>query len=121
VDGRVATLEAVVSRPELRAKSCNRSSRVLDNAPAEVGLVIADIVEEIIRENSFLARNHIELLFVLDVAEMHPAVEGESLVSSEAAECLVDLHLVQGSVLEAATRDSRARPVDLVYCSSKSV
>ena len=52
---------------------------------------------------------------------MYPAGKVEGLVSGEATESLVTLHLVQRSVLHGATRHCRARAIDLANGRSKSV
>ena len=67
---------------------------VLNDAPAEVGLVSTDIIEEFIREDGLLPGNQINLLLVLYFAEVDPSAQGKGIIAGLATESLIDKHLV---------------------------
>ena len=108
IDRRVAPVVAVVSWPQLATQSCNGSCCVLDDAPAEVWLVIRDLIEELVREDGLLPGNQVLLLFILDWAHVDPATEGECLVAGQSPECLIALHLVEWGEFLRAARHSGA-------------
>jgi len=114
-------LEAIVARPELAAQGSNRLRSVLDDAPAELGLVVAHVVEEVACEHRLLARNHILLLLVLHCAEVHPTLQAEGLVTRHSTEGLVELDLVKRREFEGTARDGAAGAVDFAHGGCESV
>ena len=87
-------MEAVIAGPELASKGCHRLCSVLNDAPAEVGLVSTDIIEEFIREDGLLPGNQINLLLVLYFAEVDPSAQGKGIIAGLATESLIDKHLI---------------------------
>ena len=107
--------------PELVAKRCHGSRCVLDNAPAEVGLVSRYLVKEIVRKDSLLSSNQVFLLLVLDRAGVDPATERESCVAGQTSKGLIHAHLVQRGELVRATGYCGASTVDFANGGRKSI
>ena len=104
---------AVEAGPELVAQGGHSARCVLDYAPAEVGLVGRDLIEEVVGEDGLLSCNEVLLLLVLDWASVHPSVKGEGSVASKSAEGLVDGNLVQRGEFVGATRHGGTCAIDL--------
>ena len=121
MDRSVASLETVISGPKLTTQSGNLLGRVLDDAPAEIGFVGINFVEEIVRKHSFLASDKVKLFLVLNFSEVNPASQAECLVARKSTESLIALYLVKRSVFKRTARHCETSAVDFAHCRCEPV
>jgi hypothetical protein len=81
VDWRVASVVAEVAWPELVAQDSDALGRILQDAPAEVGLVCCDAVEEFLRVDCLVSSDQIFLLSIFDFAEVLPSAKFKGVIT----------------------------------------
>ena len=112
---------SIVAWPQLASQGGDALGGILNDAPALVGSVSGDWVEEVVGVDSFETLDLFYLFFALRLAGVLPSIQGEGGIFAESLECLVACNLVEWGVLVCTLRDGVAFSLDLTDSGGKSV
>lgn len=112
---------SIVAWPQLASQGRDALSGILNDAPALVGSVSGDWVEEVVGVDSFETLDLFYLFFALRLAGVLPSIQGEGGVFAESLERLVACDLVEWGVLVSTFGDSAAFSLDLADSGGKPV
>lgn len=111
----VESVECVEAGPESVSEVGHALGAIAHQAPAALGEVDHDVVEEVIIVHGFVALEETNLLRLRDHTEVLPAAKAECVILSKSMESLILNGLLEGSELVAALGDDSTVVLNTVH------
>lgn len=103
----------VISRPEVTSESSYSSTRVHYDAPALLGHVFANRVEEVVVVNSLVASDEFLLSGLLNFSEVLPVGKVLGIFDGKSLESFITSHFLERGVLKGTLGDGSTHVVDI--------